>query len=80
LNWTASGRLLVGHLAEEERIEMFKSCARSSPTGRAEIDPGTMSEDAGKAFESRLSIQAGESDYAVDCIASPICDRDGQCV
>ncbi|NKM70036.1 IclR family transcriptional regulator [Rhizobium laguerreae] len=80
LNWTASGRLLVGHLAEEERIELFKRCARSSPTGRAEIDPGTLSEAAGKAFESRLSIQAGESDYAVACIASPICDRDGQCV
>ncbi|MGO7638892.1 IclR family transcriptional regulator C-terminal domain-containing protein, partial [Rhizobium leguminosarum] len=53
LNWTASGRMLVGHLAEEERIELFKRCARSSPTGRAEIDPGTLSEAAGKAFESR---------------------------
>lgn len=38
LNWTASGRLLVGHLAENERIELFKRCARTSPTGRAEID------------------------------------------
>ncbi|MGO8249316.1 hypothetical protein ACC809_37640, partial [Rhizobium johnstonii] len=53
------------HLAEEERIELFKRCARSSPTGSAEIDPGTLSEAAGKAFESRLSIQDGESDYAV---------------
>ncbi len=44
LNWTASGRLLVGHLPEQERIELFKRCARSSPTGRAEIDPGTLSE------------------------------------
>ncbi|ANL49559.1 IclR family transcriptional regulator protein (plasmid) [Rhizobium phaseoli] len=80
LNWTASGRLLVGHLPEDERIELFKRCARSSPTGRAEIDPSTLSESAGKAFEARLSIQAGESDYAVACIASPICDRDGHCV
>lgn len=80
LNWTASGRLLVGHLQEDERLELFKRCARSSPTGRAEIDPSTLSESAGKAFESRLSIQAGESDYAVACIASPICDREGQCV
>lgn len=80
LNWTASGRLLVGHLKEDERMELFKRCARSSPTGRAEIDPSTLSESAGKAFQSRLSIQAGESDYAVACIASPICDREGQCV
>ncbi|WP_132552988.1 IclR family transcriptional regulator [Rhizobium azibense] len=80
LNWTASGRLLVGHLPEEERIELFKRCAKSSPTGRAEIDPGVLSASAGAAFQSRLSIQAGESDYAVACIASPICDREGQCV
>ncbi|WP_184401465.1 IclR family transcriptional regulator [Rhizobium sp. BK650] len=80
LNWTASGRLLVGHLQEDERVELFKRCARSSPTGRAEIDPATLSQSAGKAFEARLSIQAGESDYAVACIASPICDREGQCV
>ncbi|KQV65130.1 IclR family transcriptional regulator [Rhizobium sp. Root1220] len=80
LNWTASGRLLVGHLPQAERIELFKRCAKSSPTGRAEMDPGVLASSAGDAFQSRLSIQAGESDYAVACIASPICDRDGQCV
>ncbi|WP_436799576.1 IclR family transcriptional regulator [Rhizobium oryzicola] len=80
LNWAASGRLLVGHLPEAERISLFKRCARSSPTGRAEIDPKTLSDSAGKAFDEKLSIQVAESDYAVACIASPICDRDGQCV
>ncbi|AXV18250.1 IclR family transcriptional regulator (plasmid) [Neorhizobium sp. SOG26] len=80
LNWTASGRLLVGHLPESERIELFKRCARTSPTGRAEIDARTLSDSAGKAFGERLSIQVAESDYAVACIASPICDRDGRCV
>ncbi|EXL05279.1 IclR family transcriptional regulator [Brucella anthropi] len=80
LNWTASGRLLVGHLVANERIELFKRCARTSPTGRAEIDATSLSEAAAKAFDERLSIQIAESDYAVACIASPICDRDGQCV
>ncbi|MCQ1766643.1 IclR family transcriptional regulator [Neorhizobium galegae] len=80
LNWTASGRLLVGHLPEAERIELFKRCARTSPTGRAEIDARTLSDSAGKAFEERLSIQVAESDYAVACIASPVCDRSGECV
>ena len=80
LNWTASGRLLVGHLPEEERIALFRHCARTSPTGRANVDPVTLSDAAGKAFETRLSIQVGESDYAVACIASPICNRDGECV
>ncbi|MHC5232664.1 IclR family transcriptional regulator [Brucella sp. LJL56] len=80
LNWTASGRLLVGHLAASERVELFRRCARTSPTGRAEIDATSLSEAAAKAFDERLSIQIAESDYAVACIASPICDRDGQCV
>ncbi|MBB3317939.1 DNA-binding IclR family transcriptional regulator [Rhizobium sp. BK176] len=80
LNWTASGRLLVGHLPESERVDLFRRCARSSPTGRAEIDAATLSDAAGKAFAERLSIQVAESDYAVACIASPVCDREGQCV
>ena len=80
LNWTASGRLLVGHLPEAERIELFKRCARTSPTGRAEVDALSLADSAGKAFRERLSIQVAESDYAVACIASPICDRDGQCI
>jgi len=80
LNWTASGRLLVGHMPEEERVELFKRGARISPTGRATIDATTLSDAARKAFEARLSIQAGESDYAVACIASPIVDNRGDCV
>lgn len=80
LNWTASGRLLVGHMPEAERIELFKRGARISPTGRATIDAASLSDAAAKAFEERLSIQAGESDYSVACIASPIVDRAGDCV
>ncbi|GCA50577.1 HTH-type transcriptional regulator KipR [Sinorhizobium sp. KGO-5] len=80
LNWTASGRLLVGHLPDDERLELFRRCARSSPTGRADVDPAKLSAAAVDAMKARLSIQAGESDYAVACIASPICDRDGRCV
>ena len=56
LNWTASGRLLVGHLPEDERVELFKRCAKSSPTGRAEMDPAVLSASAAAAFQSRLSI------------------------
>ena len=80
LNWTASGRLLVGHLPEDERLELFKRCARSSPTGRADIDPATLSAAAAGALDARLSIQAGESDYAVACVASPIRDEQGNCM
>lgn len=80
LNWTASGRLLVGHLPEQERLDLFEHCAKSSPTGRAIIDPAALSTAASEALKTRISIQAGESDYAVACVASPICDDKGACI
>jgi DNA-binding IclR family transcriptional regulator len=78
LNWTASGRLLVGHLPEAERIALFRR-ARPSPTGRAETDPKRLAGAASEAFAAALSVQSGESDFAVACIAAPIRDRDGAC-
>ncbi len=79
LNWTASGRLLVGHLPREELIEIFTRSARVSPTGRAETDAEILANNAHEALAQGLSIQAGESDYAVACIAAPVLDRSGQC-
>ena len=79
LNWTASGRLLVGHLPEEELMTIFSRSARVSPTGRAETDPRVLAEHAHEALEQGLSIQAGESDFAVACIAAPIRDNQGAC-
>ncbi|MDB5816568.1 MAG: Transcriptional regulator, IclR family [Rhizobacter sp.] len=80
LNWTASGRLLVGHLAEAERRTLFERGAKASRTGRADTDAAHLARAAGEALVERLSIQIGESDYAVACIASPICDAGGACV
>jgi DNA-binding IclR family transcriptional regulator len=80
LNWTASGRLLVGHLDEAERLEIFRRSATPSPTGRAETDPEVLATTSPKALDACLSIQQGESDYSVACIAAPIRDRDGACI
>lgn len=79
LNWTASGRLLVGHLPEEERLAIFARSAVASPTGRAETDARRLARAAERCLAERLSIQAGESDYSVACIAAPIRDQDGAC-
>jgi DNA-binding IclR family transcriptional regulator len=38
-----------------------------------------LADNAHEALEQGLSIQAGESDYAVACIAAPILDRAGHC-
>lgn len=80
LNWTASGRLLVGHLPSEERLAVFLACSQPSPTERAETDPRRLTTQAEEDFTNRLSIQIGQSDYAVACIASPIRDATGACV
>ena len=80
LNWTASGRLLVGHLPDAERLAIFKHDAKASPTARAETNPKALAKLSRKAFEERLSIQISETDFLVSCVASPICDQSGACV
>jgi DNA-binding IclR family transcriptional regulator len=80
LNWTASGRLLVGHLPDGERTTLFRESARMSPTKRAETDPVALARLSREALKDRLSIQISETDFLVSCVASPICDRSGECV
>ncbi|MDF2810138.1 MAG: IclR family transcriptional regulator, partial [Microvirga sp.] len=80
LNWTASGRLLVAHLTQVERISLFKRSAKVSPTGRAVTDAAILAEQAHEALTSGVSIQSGESDYSVACVAAPVRRDDGECV
>ncbi len=79
VNWTASGRLLLGHLPTEERLAAFKLYSRPSPTGLATVDPHQLSEEAGEDFRNRLAVQLGASEFSVACIASPIRDGNGTC-
>ena len=80
LNWTASGRLLVGHLPPAQRLEIFAASAQDSPSRRAVTDPKTLSAEAGEAFLARVSVQLSESEFAVACVAAPICNAAGACV
>ncbi|WP_133647146.1 IclR family transcriptional regulator [Paraburkholderia flava] len=80
LNWTASGRLLVGHLPDAERVAFFRRYAKPSPTGRAETRADVLARTAREALDARLSIQIGESDASVACLASPVVDNTGTCV
>jgi DNA-binding IclR family transcriptional regulator len=79
LNWTASGRLLIGHLPWAERVELMRRAAQPSPTGMAETDPDTLCRIAETALTEKLAIQLSESDFAVACIAAPICTPNGDC-
>ena len=80
LNWTASGRLLVGHLPEKERVAIFRRSACMSPTAKAVTNPGQLCRESREALAAHLSIQVGASDFWIACIAAPICDRSGACL
>ncbi len=79
LNWTASGRLLLGHLPEDQRRRAFADCACPSRTGIAETDPEKLSAQARQDFEDRLAVQFNASEFSVACIAAPIRDEAGAC-
>jgi len=79
LNWTASGRLLLGHLPSDERRAAFGEYSKPSPTGLAETNADLLSEQAGRDFNERLAVQLGASEFSVACIASPIRDEAGAC-
>lgn len=80
LNWTASGRLLTGHLPFEERVDLYRRSAVPSPTGNAETDPEKLARAADEALKVRLSIQLSEVGASVACIAAPIMSTTGQCL
>lgn len=80
LNWTASGRLLLGHLPVEERIAAFEEASRASETGLADTDPVVLAEQSRADFDARVAIQIGNSEFSVACIAAPIRDVSGACV
>ena len=79
LNWTASGRLLLGHLPDDERHAAFAACSKPSHTGTAETDPDKLAAQSRTDFLNRLSIQMSSSEFAVACIAAPIRDESGAC-
>lgn len=79
LNWTASGRLLLGHLPSPALEAAFRQAARPSPTGLADTDPAHLARAAREAFARRVAVQAGESDHLVACVAAPVRNAAGEC-
>ena len=80
INWTASGRLLVGHMSESECLEMFRKYSETSPNIDTIIDPVILSKASKEEFTAGLAIQVSLSEFSVSCIAAPIRGRDGSCI
>ncbi len=79
INWTASGRVLVGHLPQAQRTAFFAKYSRPSPTGLAETSPSKLARISAQAFAQRLSVQIGESEASVACLAAPVVNNLGEC-
>lgn len=79
LNWSASGRLLIGHLSPEERAEIFER-AKPSATGRALTDPEELESVCADAWNQGYCVQIAESDFAVACIAAPVKNTKDECM
>ena len=56
INWTASGRLLVGHMSETECLKMFEKHSEKSPNNDAVIDPIQLTKTAKEEFTLGLSL------------------------
>lgn len=80
LNWTASGRLLLGHLADAERLAAFRESALPSRTGLAETDPEALSRQSRQDYLDGLAVQIDSSEESVACIAAPVRDETGACL
>lgn len=80
LNWTASGRLLCAHMPRTEMVALFQDAVQPSRTGRAVTDAEALADATCIAVRDRISVQVGESDFSVACVAAPILDQGGACV
>lgn len=80
LNWTASGRLLLGHLPDEDRLAAFRESARPSRTGLADTDPELLSRRSREDYLNGLAVQIDSSEESVACIAAPVRDDTGACL
>lgn len=77
INWAASGRLLLGHLSDEERFREFEQYAKPAPGGNVETDPEILSQMSRDDFLNGYAIQESIYEPAVTCMAAPILDPDG---
>ena len=74
--WTASGRLLLDHLSEEEIREFVPTKDFFLPDGRS-IGFDAFAADVAQARKDGRCMTSGLSDRFICCLAAPIRDRTG---
>lgn len=79
LPWTASGRLLLGHLSDEAIRTLIPSEDYRLPDGR-EVDPEAFLADVARARADGHCVTIGLSDRFTCCLAAPIRGSDNRVV
>lgn len=77
LPWTASGRLLLGHLSDDAIRALIPSGDYRLPDGR-EVDPEAFLADVARARAAGHCVTIGLSDRFTCCLAAPIRGPDGR--
>lgn len=76
--WTASGRLLLGHLPEREILALIPPEDFIGPDG-GRIDPQAFVESAHSAWKQQFFSFDSIADTYTHCFAAPVLDLDGIC-
>ncbi len=77
--WTASGRLLVSHLSDEEILEFIPSEDFTLPDGER-LDHGLFISEVRQAADDRYFTFNSIVDHFTHCLAVPVCQADGTCI
>lgn len=74
--WTASGRLLLGHMTRKD-IEAFVPAEDFVLPDGTRLDPGEFCKDAHRARQDGFSVTFGLIDGVTQCLAVPVLDSAG---
>jgi DNA-binding IclR family transcriptional regulator len=77
--WTASGRLLVSHLSDQEIVDLIPDGDFVLPNGRR-LDPGSFIAEVRQAGRDGYFTFNSQVDTYTHCFAAPIHQADGACI
>lgn len=77
--WTASGRLLLGNLSEQEILDLIPEEDFKLPNGTF-VDPHDFFALAQQAWQDKFCSLESVTDNFIRCLAVPVTDETGSCV
>lgn len=77
--WTASGRLLLSHLSDDEIFEFIPPEDFTLPDGEL-LDHGQFISEVRQAADDRCFTFDSIVDHFTHCLAVPVCQADGTCI